>query len=118
MGEFKSLLRKISDDYHGPRSLPLVGKFGEVSYAPPEGDTKPGTEEHSHLGILDFRVTSGVRRSLDRCRIAHFVEAVDITEGGEQHRPECHHRQSADSTEHDRTGEAQQGGRDARLERT
>ena len=34
MGEFKSLLRKTSDDYHGPRSLPLVGKFGEVSYAP------------------------------------------------------------------------------------
>ena len=37
MGEFKSLLRKTSDDYHGPRSLPLVGKFGEVSYAPPQG---------------------------------------------------------------------------------
>ena len=52
MGEFKSLLRKTSDDYHGPRSLPLVGKFGEVSYAPrrqrpdpytprPNGGTKP-----------------------------------------------------------------------------
>ena len=40
MGEFKSLLRKTSDDYHGPRSLPLVGKFGEVSYAPPQRGTQ------------------------------------------------------------------------------
>ena len=67
MGEFKSLLRKTSDDYHGPRSLPLVGKFREVSYAPPEeatkrgmgarpsvpapprGSSSPGTVDFSHL---------------------------------------------------------------------
>jgi len=41
VGEFKSLLRKTSDDYHGPRSLPLVGKFGEVSYAPQRGTQNP-----------------------------------------------------------------------------
>ena len=46
MGEFKSLLRKTSDDYHGPRARPLVGKFGEVSYAPPQEELwlGPGTK--------------------------------------------------------------------------
>ena len=47
MGEFKSLLRKISDDYHGPRSLPLVRKFGEVSYAPQGGTQDPKPRKHS-----------------------------------------------------------------------
>ena len=60
MGEFKSLLRKTSDDYHGPRSLPLVGKFGEVSYAPRHGLQKVNSEAWSSLVDGSNRQHEGV----------------------------------------------------------